>query len=71
MNSIRVMKADRVMRVMTMNNQDENAWVREFEKVEREQKQREGWDGNEKSPTLTTFEYLTMLTSEANNEIND
>ena len=23
-----------------MNNQDENAWVREFEKVEREQKQR-------------------------------
>lgn len=54
-----------------MNNQDENAWVREFEKVEREQKQREGWDGNEKSPTLTTFEYLTMLTSEANNEIND
>ena len=57
--------------VRKMNNQDENAWVREFEKVEREQKQREGWDGRNDSPALTTFEYLTMITSEANNEIND
>ena len=57
-----------------MNLLDEAAWKREFDRVEERQKQRkskrDGWDGNEKNPTLTTFEYLTMLTSEANNEIN-
>ena len=50
-------------------------WEREIRHAEkmqeqRKSKQRDGWDGNEKSPTLTTFDYLTMLTSEANNEIN-
>lgn len=50
-------------------------WEREIRHAEKIQEQRkskrDGWDGNEKNPTLTTFEYLTMLTSEANNEINN
>lgn len=58
-----------------MNNLDDLAWKREFDRVEANQEKRkskrDGWDGNEKSPALTTFEYLTMLTSEANNEINN
>ena len=60
-----------------MTEQDIRAWEREIKHTQMMQEQREGRDlkegrdGNKKSSALTTFEYLTMLTSEANNEINN
>ena len=56
-----------------MNNQDEDAWVREFEKVEREQKQREGWElrATEFNPISITPFGDTYEIKDNNSEIND
>ena len=59
----------------TTSQCDENAWVREFEHKQMASNARplnilELIELKRNKPKLTTFEHLTLITSEAENEIN-